>query len=223
MKKDLAKRKEREALIGLKHGNLLLKSLEYRTGHNSSQIPIFTCLCDCGTETKVSYYALFSRRTDSCRRCSNRANAHKRWTGYEDISGNFFGALKRGAVNRKLEFSVSKEYLWKILIQQERKCALSGINLKFSFTSNTRNGNASVDRIDNNKGYIEGNVRWVDKNINMIRRRLTDNDFIWFCTQVANHNKNILIEPDLTLCKEYNGNVENERCDQLATSCSEPD
>lgn len=48
----------------------------------------------------------------------------------------------------------------------------------------------SVDRIDNELGYIEGNLVLTTKEINMFRRDKAVDKFIELCSQVANHFNN---------------------------------
>jgi len=43
---------------------------------------------------------------------------------------------------------------------------------------------ASLDRIDNNKGYIKGNVQWVLKDINKMKNIHTQDYFIELCKLV---------------------------------------
>jgi hypothetical protein len=46
---------------------------------------------------------------------------------------------------------------------------------------------SSLDRIDNNKGYIKGNVRFVCLMFNIARNDFSDNQVIEFCKQVASN------------------------------------
>lgn len=48
---------------------------------------------------------------------------------------------------------------------------------------------ASLDRLDNSKGYIKGNVRFVSLMFNYARNIFSDSDVIDFCNRVANNNK----------------------------------
>lgn len=48
----------------------------------------------------------------------------------------------------------------------------------------------SVDRINNELGYIEGNLVLTTKEINMFRRDRSVDKFIELCSQVANHFNN---------------------------------
>lgn len=114
-------------------------------------------------------------------------------TGYMDISGTFWGRLKSNAKQkgRTLDFNI--EYIWELFIQQNRKCALSGITLNFS--NDLNNCTASLDRIDNNKSYVKGNVQWVHKTINLMKRTLDQSEFLSYCkiiTEHQNESKNLV-------------------------------
>lgn len=206
-KRDFVKRADKEKLVGTKRGRLLIVSMFWRnSGGGLNNMPVFNCECDCGYNYAIPYYRLI--KMTECAICNSFTNPAKRKrASYQEIPAQFFGQIKTSAKDRKREYTVSKEYIWNLFISQNRKCALSGIELRFAkriYRRDYTNGNASLDRIDNNKGYIEGNIRFVDKNINMIRRRLDDNDFIWFCRQVSEYNKEKdIIMPDLTRCKEF--------------------
>ena len=48
---------------------------------------------------------------------------------------------------------------------------------------------AQLDRIDNDKGYIIGNIQWVHKDINKMKWKFNINKFIQMCREVANYKK----------------------------------
>jgi hypothetical protein len=48
---------------------------------------------------------------------------------------------------------------------------------------------ASLDRIDSSKGYIDGNVQWVHKEVNEMKMQATQNEFIEYCNLVAEFNR----------------------------------
>ena len=96
---------------------------------------------------------------------------NKRKMLYKDIRIDYWNSLIFGAKRRKISFEISIEYAWNVLIKQDNKCALSGINLSFctSRLDRTSVQTASLDRIDSNKGYVEGNIQWIHKTINKMK------------------------------------------------------
>lgn len=83
------------------------------------------------------------------------------------------------------------EYLKELWTRQNGVCSLSGCNLLLP--KNTTKAweikspyNASLDRIDNSKGYMQGNVRFVAYIANIARSTFSDDQLIEFCKAVAN-------------------------------------
>ena len=98
--------------------------------------------------------------------------------------------IKRGADLRNIEYSLTTEYLWKLFLEQNKKCKLSGIDICFPPSGNVEHRSlmtASLDRIDSSKGYIEGNVQWVHKHINLMKNVFSNEYFIEMCKQVVNN------------------------------------
>jgi len=84
------------------------------------------------------------------------------------------------------------EYLWNLFLEQNKKCALSGLELilnpRWSQQNKGRMENvqtASLDRIDNTKGYILGNVQWVHKQVNFMKGTMEQKEFIKFCKLIS--------------------------------------
>jgi len=145
----------------------------------------YFCQCFCGKE----YYSLkdnINKNKISCG-CNKKTKEHKLFKGYGDVSMSYFRRIKNNALSRNYEFSISIEYADKIFQDQNKKCKISGIELQ-QFRSKKKNWTASLDRIDSNKGYVEGNVQWVHKCVNKMKSDLTDMEFINFCKIIAKHN-----------------------------------
>lgn len=142
------------------------------------------CKCDCGKTKIVATTVLRNGTTKYCGCLSNRL-----YKGINELSGSYLTRIKKGAKSRGLEFQVTKEYLWDLFVKQNKKCALSGISIKLikNLTHNFDKQTASLDRIDNNKGYVVGNVQWIHKDINMMRRKLSINYFISLCKKVGKY------------------------------------
>lgn len=105
-------------------------------------------------------------------------------TGGKYISGNFINHIKRGAKSRHLEYKLSNEFLDTLLEKQEFKCALTKEPLKYGYV-NVIDYTASLDRINSSIGYIESNVQWLHKDVNLAKQKLSQEDFIELCRKVT--------------------------------------
>ena len=118
-----------------------------------------------------------------CKECSNKDpknNSHMGW--YKGVlRKSFVHKYKTNAKLRGIPWNVSFEYLADLLIDQDFKCALSGIEIQAMEVTN----NASLDRIDSSLGYIENNVQWVTSKVNMMKQHYTQEEFIEVCVSVA--------------------------------------
>jgi hypothetical protein len=109
-------------------------------------------------------------------------HSHYGWKCVGDLPQAYVTRLKHSAKTRGIEFAISIEYLWKLFEEQNGICALSGRTIDFqpSFT-----GTASVDRIDSLVGYIEGNVWWLHKDVNLSKQGYSVEQFVSICRDVA--------------------------------------
>ena len=90
-----------------------------------------------------------------------------------------------------MEWNLTIEHLDNLYDFQQQRCALSGAALTLDHGQNNGvdNGNASLDRIDSDVGYVVGNVQFVTKDINMGKQKLSNADFVEMCRQVALFNE----------------------------------
>lgn len=139
--------------------------------------------CKCGYITTKNLGMHFSAK--QCKSCYNKSQKGKKSSnrkGYEGITGSYWSALKKGAAQRGLKFSLTKTQAWDLFLRQDKKCALSGLPLILSYTEK----NASLDRIDSSIGYVEGNVQWTLIELNYMKYRLTQERFLELCKAVVN-------------------------------------
>lgn len=157
-----------------------------------------TVQCKCGTIEIVAIYDLhggdYGQYRKKCYLCGKIKEAESKFTGIGNLSGTYIGIMKKGANERKLEYNVTKEFLWNLFLIQNHKCALSGVDIILRRLRKDSVQTASLDRIDSSKGYVEGNVQWVHKDINKIKMEFEQKEFIKLCQLVANHNKVPLTE-----------------------------
>ncbi len=89
----------------------------------------------------------------------------------------YVNACRNRAKRKSLPFNLSTKYLESIFEKQKGRCAITNLNMNMN--SCLKSGNekdlfyASVDRIDNTKGYIEGNVQFVCLGFNYMRNSVT--------------------------------------------------
>ncbi|WP_460223720.1 hypothetical protein, partial [Bacillus cereus] len=84
-------------------------------------------------------------------------------------------------------FELSIKYIEDLLEKQKFKCAFSGQLLTISSLYRDKTTTASLDRIDNTKGYIKGNVHWVHKDVNRMKWAFDVDYFIKMCQDISKH------------------------------------
>lgn len=95
------------------------------------------------------------------------------------ISSQILGDSKKRAKKHKWDFDLDRDYLVKLWKKQKGKCAITKVHLtgKPGTRQNKNPYRASLDRINNSKGYIKGNVRWVSHWYNNAKSTWTDKVF----------------------------------------------
>ncbi len=139
----------------------------------------------------VRYFQVENGNTKSCGCFRASVPRNKWWKGFGELSGRYWGQIKRGAFKRKLDFLIDIEYAWNLFLQQERECAMTEIPIYFAETGRKK-GTASLDRIDSSKGYIKGNVWWVHKDVNLAKSFFELKHFVSLCECVAKCRNKIL-------------------------------
>lgn len=149
------------------------------------------CQCSCGQFIEASKDRLKRGLTTACRKCV-AARPKKQWVGYGNISGYYMSIMRSGAIRRGLEFNITIEYLWKLFLEQKGKCAISGVDIYIEKEQKFKiRQTASLDRIDNSKGYIEGNLQWIHKELQGMKSDKSDEKFINWCHIISDYQKSI--------------------------------
>lgn len=89
---------------------------------------------------------------------------------------------------QRRECDVDVEYLKNLWEEQKKTCPFTGVVLELRTHTSSDKAHpysASLDRIDNSKGYVKGNVRFVALMFNIARNTFTDGEVIEFCKLVA--------------------------------------
>lgn len=176
-------------LNGIKFGFLIVKEIS----HRNRQV-YWKCQCKCGKETIVRSDVLIRGDTISCGCYADELHWKTHYKGGRYITGQEFTNIKKGAENRNINFNITIKDIEEIYEKQNKKCNLSGIDIKFNTThtdggGKILRGNASIDRIDSSKDYSKNNIQIVDKNINLAKRSLSQEEFILMCKRVTKYNE----------------------------------
>jgi len=89
---------------------------------------------------------------------------------------------------KNLPFTLTNEHLEEVWISQKGKCSLTNVKLipgKGLKSKEVQKNLISLDRIDTNKGYEIGNVRFVSDLANTIRRNLSDKELLDICQKIV--------------------------------------
>lgn len=106
---------------------------------------------------------------------------------------NLARAGSRGDASQ--EILVDADYCFSVGEKQGWRCALTGDLLEFERGGTYWGGkwcnpkSCTIDRIDSNLGYVEGNIQLVTWEVNCIKQHFENNEFVKLCTKVADHHK----------------------------------
>jgi|APSaa5957512576_1039674.scaffolds.fasta_scaffold30210_2 hypothetical protein len=138
---------------------------------------MWLCRCKCGNERSVGGNNLIRHSSKCCFECG-----HNKTVETEIIPSSWWYKTMKQAQTRKREWSITEEDAIEVLEKQNYKCTLTGIELTFKPIMT-----ASIDRIENEKGYTKENIQWVHKHINIMKHRYAQEYFINMCHMVSKH------------------------------------
>lgn len=140
----------------------------------------------------VSFSPVTSKQMYCCKACGDRvrrkdpariAQYRKNQIKYSSSSARHFitRLLNKKSRNRHLDI----DYVMGIYDAQEGLCALSGIKMTHITGEGRVPTNISIDRIDSNLGYVEGNIQLVCCAVNVAKSNWTEEEFIDVCRKIV--------------------------------------
>lgn len=146
---------------------------------------VWLCKCECGNTCKATTTYLKRGKTTSCGCGLNRKGENSyNYSGYKNITGTKWNSIVNNAKVRDIFFNITKRDVWEQFIKQDKKCFLTNLSISF------KEGTASIDRIDNEKGYYASNIVIVHKDINLMRNKFSIEYFKQMCRLIILNNKN---------------------------------
>lgn len=158
------------------------------------------CRCDCGYEVENVTRNIVTGLSEKCVKCSRKEHCggnHCHWKGGRLFGGHFMNQIRYNAKSRGFPFELTIEFLESLYERQGGKCALTGVPIHFGGhspgqSSRPKSGKfvcptASLDRIDSLKTYLDGNVQWVHKDLNLMKMDFPQDEFFEWCKRVLEH------------------------------------
>jgi hypothetical protein len=99
-------------------------------------------------------------------------------TKFKNVRGKMFQGAAYRAKQNNIEFNITNESI--IL---NKHCKLLNIPIEYGQTKVTKNS-PSIDRIDNSKGYIEGNIQVISSLGNSMKNSATKEELITFANNI---------------------------------------
>lgn len=173
--------------IGKRYGQITI--LKY-LGKDKNSHSIYNCVCNCGKNFNVLLNSIKSGNTKTCGcKSRKRGKDHALYAGYEEIRAEYWSRVLRGAKDRKIPLEITIQDAWKVFLQQDRKCSLTGLPIHFPTTrKTTKYSTASLDRIDSSKGYTKDNIQWIHKKLQPMKMNMGQVEFLDWCSKIYKHN-----------------------------------
>lgn len=152
---------------------------------------LWLCQCECGAIKQIRASLLRTGKTLDCG-CETRRRygiSHHNRKGFGNIGGTQWSKIVSHAVERGIEFKITPEEAWNLVLEQNMKCKLTGELLVFPDKYCDTKSNASLDRIDSSKPYQIDNVQWILKEVNFMKHTLSQNRFIELCRKVTDNER----------------------------------
>jgi hypothetical protein len=152
----------------------------------------------CSQKCNSNYFNVFSRQEvkDKINKKRGHSNGGKRdqYTPFRWYMKVITSRCKTSDKSKVNNYNVDIEYIKEIWDQQDGKCALTNIPIVLRTHTNVINKkadpySASIDRIDNSKGYIKGNIRFVSLIVNYAKNAWKDEDLINFILDASRNIK----------------------------------
>lgn len=142
-------------------------------------------LKECASCGRTKDESEFYKGRNECIACKTHRHETRISKSYESYLRNVYtqsmSAVKAGKRNRDLPWEITPEDLVKLWKKQDGRCAISGVFLTHHKDgTGKKEHNASIDRINGDKGYTVHNVQLVCYRINIMKHTLSEDMFYWW-------------------------------------------
>lgn len=128
-----------------------------------------------------------------CKKCCEQISGrHTKHPLYTKSADRFFATLvsqvRGGARKRGIAFLIEKDDVLGLYLEQERKCALTGVEMVLDSGAGHRNRvRPSIDRIDSAGNYTPDNIQLICAQVNLMKGGMSQVDFLRWCNRIVAH------------------------------------
>lgn len=179
-----------KAKPGEKHNRLT--ALHFLRKEEKTRKHVWLWKCDCGNvvESTISSVRYGNRKSCGCQKiekCSKYlSQTYRKLTG-ESCRNTLFTRYKSNAKDRNLDFKLSREYFLSLILQPCYYCGSPPSNRQTVEWNKDIFLYSGLDRTDNRKGYIEGNVVSCCITCNRAKQTLSQDTFLSWVKNVYNN------------------------------------
>lgn len=173
--------------LGKRFGTRVVLGVAPRRDHHQR----WMMRCDCGAVSPVQASTLLRGRALGCSPCTKggmKGPGSHNWKGHGAVPAGVVSRARCSAEARGLEWAITIEMVDTLFHRQGGRCALSGREMTFQ-RGNAHRGHrsvvASIDRIDNTKGYTPDNVQLVTVEVNFAKQTMSDAEFVALCRDIV--------------------------------------
>ena len=142
----------------------------------------------CGAEQSYGRKDHYKRAVSGdwkCKSCSGHINNFAGRVGPMPIT--WYEVKRKGGISRGYTWDLTPQYILDMYNNQKGKCALTGWPIGWPDRGLT--ATVSIDRIDSDEGYLQGNVQLLHKDVNMAKQQFSQEYFVHMCESVSNKVK----------------------------------
>lgn len=139
---------------------------------------LWMCQCECGNITYVRSNQLAKGKIKSCGCLFRGPRFSKRKPNNQTLKMTLFKRYKASAKIRKKEFNISEDVFEKLIMNNCHYCGSIPLSYHKRFINYDKNFRYNgIDRIDNTKGYIDGNCVTCCEICNKAKSEMSVEDF----------------------------------------------
>lgn len=170
-------------ITGQRFGRLIVVSYSHTNKFRKS---CWVCKCDCGNEVIINRNALMSGNTTSCG-CYNKEVLSLPYGAAAANKVHYH--YKSHAKRRGVPFEISKDRFLRLISSNCHYCGVGPSNY-YGKDSNGAIFYNGIDRIDSDKGYVEGNVVSCCRTCNYAKNKMGVSEFKEWLFRASSHMLN---------------------------------